>query len=427
MIKLKTKIPGARSSKILEELKARNGGWNVPHPLVFSGRGKGAYCEDIDGNVFLDFASQVASNPLGYNHPELIDVVRKCKKISPVKYAGQDFAVEEHLELIKKLLEISPRGMNSAFLINSGAEAVENAGKICMWKRQNAKFSVSFEGAFHGRTLGALSLHHSRPLHREGFPLLQNKELPFNDSASEVLKNMIKRYGADTISFVILEHLQGEGGYRIPNNKMVLGVRSVCKEHGIPYIADEVQAGLGRTGKWWAFEHYNITPDVFSSAKALQVGAVVANRKMFPGKPGIISSTWGGGHVLDMMIGMKIIDIIKRDKLLGRNKKMGDYIVKRLGEIHGISGQRGLGLMCAFDLSNSGLRDNVVIECARLGLLVLGAGEKSIRLIPSYIISEKEIDEALSVIERAVKTCSKSRFSHKGKICDFMGCALDAT
>ncbi|OIO80310.1 hypothetical protein AUJ84_04020 [Candidatus Pacearchaeota archaeon CG1_02_32_132] len=400
MIKLKTKIPGLRSTRILAGLKKKNGGWGEPHPLVLSGKGKGAYCEDIDGNVFLDFACQIASNPLGYNHPELLKVVSDYNKRFPLKYAGQDFTIEEHLDMIESILGISP-GMNQVFLSNSGAEAVENAIKIAMHDRNKKKFTVSFQGAFHGRTLGALSLHHSKPVHREGYILEPNKELPFSDLAGDELQETIKQHGADAVAFVILEHLQGEGGYRIPSDKMVKGVYSICKKNGIPYIADEVQAGIGRTGKWWSFEHYGIKPDIFSSAKALQVGATVARKGFFPDEPGSISSTWGGGHALDLAVGMKTIELIKKHKLLESNRKNGDYIKKRLNELR-LEGVRGRGLAIAFDLEN-GKRDKFVLECARHGLLVLGCGINSVRVIPPYVIKKDEIDEGIDVIGKVVK------------------------
>ena len=431
MIRLNTKIPGPKSAKVLDKLKKINGGWGVPYPLVQVSKGvkgKGCYCYDLDGNIFLDFASQIASNPLGYNHPVLSAVVKKyAGSGAPVKFAGQDFSVEEHLDLLEELTSISPNGMKTAFVINSGAEAVENATKIVMRNRKKAKFSVSVDGSFHGRTLGALSLHHSNPLHRKGYMLLPNKMLPFNDSAGEVLEGVIKKYGAESVAFVIIEHLQGEGGYRIPSDKMVKGLRSTCKKHGIPYVADEVQSGIGRTGKWWAFEHYGIKPDIFSSAKALQVGAVVANKNVFPGESGAISTTWGGGQILDLALGAKIIEVMKKDKLLSNINRMGSEIKKRLSEIDRFLNVRGRGLMIACDLSSRRVRDDMIIECVRNGLLILGAGEKSIRVIPPYIIGNKEIDEGMVVLEKASKTVCGKGFKHSGKICNYLGCGDSAS
>jgi 4-aminobutyrate aminotransferase len=407
-------------------LKRKNGGWGVPYPYVHSGNGEGSSFKDIDGNWFLDFACQIASNPMGYNNAELNKVVQEYKTF-PVKYAGQDFCVSEHLDFIEVLTGISPPGMDSAFLVNSGAEAVENSIKIAMRDRQGKKFSVSFDGAFHGRTLGALSLHHSKQLHRKGYFLEPNIKLPFEDIAGESLRRIIKKWKAESIGFVILEHLQGEAGYRIPGKRMVKEVREICKENKIPYVADEVQAGMGRTGKWWSFEHYGIKPDVFSAAKALQVGACVANKKVFPDEPGAISSTWGGGSVIDMALGIKIIEMIKRKKLLQKNRQNGDYLLRGLKKIQGIENTRGRGLMCAFDLKNIRERDNFIIECLRNGLVLLGAGKKSIRIIPPYIVSQGEIDQALEIMEKSVGKVKGKGFMHKGKICNFMGCGTESS
>ncbi|MGV8142084.1 MAG: aminotransferase class III-fold pyridoxal phosphate-dependent enzyme [Candidatus Pacearchaeota archaeon] len=427
MIRIKTGVPGPKSLKIAEHLRKVNGAWAVPFPFVHSAGGEGSYSEDIDGNRFLDFGSQIATNPFGYNHDEMINVVKKYSTRHPIKYAGQDFIVPEHGQLLDELISISPKGMNGGFLVNSGAEAVENAIKLCMHHRPGMKFSTSFDGAFHGRTLGALSLHHSKAVHRHGYLLESNRELPFDESASEVLQSLVTQYGAEAVGFVILEHLQGEGGYRIPSSAMVKKLFALSRKYNIPYVADEVQAGMGRTGKWWSFEHYGIVPDVFSVAKALQVGAVIAPRADFPQESGSISSTWGGGHVLDMALGMKTIEMIKRDKLLARNTKMGAKIVSGLRKIDSIDNVRGRGLMIGFDLPDSRIRDTFVIEALKKGLIVLGAGDHSIRVIPPYIIDQKEIDEGLRVIENVAKSVTSRGFESAGKICDFMDCGKSHT
>ncbi|MFH0884135.1 MAG: aminotransferase class III-fold pyridoxal phosphate-dependent enzyme [Candidatus Micrarchaeota archaeon] len=423
MIRLKTQIPGPKSLRILKGLKQKNGGWSVSYPLVFSGRGHGPYCEDIDGNVFLDFASQIASNPLGYNHPALLKVVKSYSTRHPLKYAGQDFATEEHLGMIERLLSISPFSMDAAFLINSGAEAVENAIKVCMRKRPAAKFGISMAGGWHGRTLGALSFTNSNRVHKTGFMRFPAMRLPFNENAGDELERILRaEASAEEIGFVIIEHVQGEGGYNIAERNMVEDIRRITKKNGIPYISDEVQAGLGRTGKWWSFEHFGITPDVFCAAKALQVGAVVSRKSMFPGESGALSSTWGGGHVLDMALGMKTIDIINKEKMLRKNQLLGEYMLGRLNDMKGISNPRGLGLMMAFDFKDASMRDDLVVECARMGLLVLGCGQKSIRLIPPYVSGEDDADRAFDILERAVMKTSIGGFRHTGAICDFIHC-----
>lgn len=424
MIRLKTQIPGPGSFRILEGLRKRNGGWSVPYPLVFSGGGSGPYCEDIDGNRFLDFASQIASNPLGYNHPDMVETVGSYQGRFPLKFAGQDFSVPEHLELIEDLTGISPKGMDTAFLINSGAEAVENAIKICMRNRPRTKFGISMERAFHGRTLGALSFTNSSQVQKQGYMRLPAMRLPFDESAPGVLERIIEREASpEEIGFLILEHVQGEGGYYPAPKRMVQGLRKVAKANGIPYISDEVQAGMGRTGRWWAFENYGVAPDVFASAKALQVGAVVSRKDMFPGESGAISSTWGGGHVLDMALSMKTIEIIKRDKLLYSNRKLGSYILKALKDMDMISGQRGLGLMLAFDLKDHGTRDDLILEAMRRGLILLGCASRGIRVIPPYVTAKEDAEMALGIIEDSVKAVSRKGFSHRGRICGFRHCA----
>ncbi|MBD3210773.1 aminotransferase class III-fold pyridoxal phosphate-dependent enzyme [Candidatus Micrarchaeota archaeon] len=423
MIRLKTKIPGPKSLKIIKQLKKRNGGWSVSYPFVHAPGGEGACCEDIDGNRFLDFGSQIASNPLGYNHPGLLEVLRSYQGSTPVKFAGQDFVIREHLDMIEKLAGIAPKGLDSAFLINSGAEAVENAIKLCMRKRPGTKFGISVERAFHGRTLGALSLTNSSRAHKRGYMRFPMLRLPFGDRAVERLETILETEAyPEEIGFIILEHFQGEGGYRIPPEGMVKGLYKIAKNNKIPYISDEIQAGMGRTGKWWAFQHYGVVPDAFTSGKALQVAAVVANHKMFPYEKGAISSTWGGGHTIDLAMGMKTIEIIKKQKLLERNRRMGGYLLSGLKDIEGIQNQRGRGMMLAFDMPTRKRRDDVIIECARNGLLLLGCGTQGIRVIPPFVIEKEEIDEGLEVIRNAVKATSRKSFRHSGKIHDFIAC-----
>ncbi len=423
MIRLWTRIPGPKSQGLLKRLKTRNGGWSVSYPLVFSGGGEGSYCDDIDGNRFLDFASQIAANPLGYNHPDMLEVVREYSSRAPVKYAGQDFAVREHLDMIEELVSVSPRGMDAAFLINSGAEAVENAIKICMRRRPATKFGISMESGWHGRTLGALSLTNSNRAHKAGYMRFPMMRLPFDEAAPACLERILRsEASAEEIGFLIIEHVQGEGGYNIAPKKMVVELRKITERAGIPYIADEIQCGMGRTGKWWGFEHYGITPDVFTGGKALQAGAVVSSRKRFPNSAGAISSTWGGGHIIDLAMGMRTIEVIRRERLLRSNAALGGRMLRRLHEIRGVSNQRGLGLMLALDLPDAAMRDNVIVECARNGLLVLGCGRRGIRIIPPYVTGDDDADAGLGILEAAVKKCREHRFRHSGAICEFIHC-----
>lgn len=424
MIRLKTSIPGPESARILKGLQKKNGGWSVSYPFVHSDKGSGCYFQDIDGNTFLDFGSQIASNPLGYNHPGMLDVLKQYSRSAPVKFAGQDFATREHLMMLETLTGIAPKGLDTAFLINSGAEAVENAIKICMRSRPGTRFGISLERAFHGRTLGALSLTNSNKAHKRGYMRLPMMRLPFSDDAVAGFERILEVEAApDDIGFIIIEHVQGEGGYRIAPKGMVQGLRRIAERNGIPYISDEIQSGMGRTGRWWAFENFDIVPDVFTSGKALQIAAVVGRDKLFPHEGGAISSTWGGGHIIDLAMGMKTIEIIKKERLLSRNKKMGAYCLKALNDVRGIGNQRGIGLMLAFDMKTPDIRNNVIVECAKNGLVLLGCGKSGIRVIPPYVVEEEDIDRAMDIIQDAVKKVTGIRFSHKGKICDFIECA----
>jgi len=426
-INIKTKLPGAKSIRLLSRLKKLNGSNSVPYPFIHSNEGKGCYFKDIEGNTFLDFAAQISSNPLGYNYPNLVNVVKRYKNRYPIKYAGQDFPVKEHLGLLEELLKITPNRLDAAFLVNSGAEAVENAIKISIRDKKDVEFGVCFRGSFHGRTLGALSFVTSKQIYVRGYGLkIPSRVLSFNENAKDELIKILNEEGSGKIGFVIMEALQGEGGYNVADPKVVKDIRELTKQYNIPFICDEVQCGMGRTGEWWAINNYNVKPDVMSAAKALQVGATIANKKRFPSEEGAISSTWGGGHIIDMALGIEIIRTIKKDKLLLRNKKNGRYIRKRLKQIEEdvpvINDVRGLGLMNAFDLATARLRSDVVIECFKNGLILLGCGGKGIRLIPPYVVSKNEIDEAFDVIRKSVDTCSVKGFKHKGEICKFMSC-----
>ncbi|MBI2507641.1 aspartate aminotransferase family protein [Candidatus Woesearchaeota archaeon] len=423
-LKIKTQLPGPKSEIIIKKIKKLNIAYSDPYPYVHSKKGDGCYFKDIDGNWFLDFASQIASNPLGYNNRELNKVVKSYKK-HPIKYAGQDFNVKEHADLLEELLTIVPKNLDKAFLVNSGAEAVENCIKLAMRRQKKAKFGISFQNDFHGRTLGALSYTHSKPIHKQNFFSLQNKTLPFSEDAIEKLRKIIKQDGAQKIAFVLMEAIQGEGGYNVAPEKLVKGIRKITKSYNIPFIIDEVQSGMGRTGKWWAHQHFNITPDIMSSAKALQVGAAIASKK-FSVESGSISSTWGGGHILDMAVGLKTIEIIKKRKLLSNITRRGYSLKKGLNDLN-LENVRGKGLMLAFDLADKGIRNNFIIESLKHGLVLLGCGEKGIRIIPPYIVSKNEIDQALGIIEVVNKKINESGFKHTGKICNYLTCGESHT
>ncbi len=417
-----TPLPGPKSERCIETFRRLNGAYGLEYPFVHSPAGEGCYFQDIDGNTFLDFASQIASNPLGYNHSDIVEALHQYQGRDPLKFAGQDFLVKEHVDFLEALLSITPKELNAAFVINSGAEAVENAVKVALFRRPTAKFVVSFTSAFHGRTLGALSLTNRSRVHKQHLLSIPTKRLPFSEHAIDELERIIRQEAhPEDIGCVILEHVQGEGGYNVAPRSMVRLVRKFCATHEIPYIADEVQSGVGRTGEWWAFQHYGIIPDIMSCAKALKVAATVANKKTFPAASGAISSTWGGGQIIDLVTGVTTIHVMKRDRLVHRAERMGAYLGKRLRELP-VLNERGLGLMRAVDLPTVKTRNDVVISALKRGLVLLKCGEKGIRFIPPLIVGKEEIDEAMTLFGIAVKECGKASFSHAGKICGYMDC-----
>ena len=239
-------------------------------------------------------------------------------------------------------------------------------GKVYCCEVQNHVIYVRRNGypLWCGNSLGALSLTNSKKLYTKNYLKIPTKTLPFSENATEKLKSLLKNYSPDKIAFIIIEPVQGEGGYNVAPKNLINNLRKITKVNKIPLISDEVQSGMGRTGKWWAIENYNVTPEVISAAKTLQVGATIANRKFFP-EPGAISSTWGGGSLIDLAVGTKVIQIIKKEKLLNNINKQGTYLRKRLHELSlnkNFFNIRGLGLMNAFDLENKNIRNNLVFS-----------------------------------------------------------------
>jgi 4-aminobutyrate aminotransferase len=225
-------------------------------------------------------------------------------------------------------------------------------------------------------------------------------------------------------AFVIIEAVQGEGGYIPAGRRFMQELRRITSSYKVPLICDEVQCGLGRTGEWWGFQNYGIVPDIMACGKALQVGAAVTSREYEPLEKGAVSSTWGGGHRIDMAVGKRIIEVIKRDRLMLNAKRIGTHIMKRLDEMEDAYGiireVRGLGLMIGADAPSKEARDFLLNDCFRRGLFLLGCGSKSIRFAPPMIITEEEADIGLDIFEEGVKklaACKRLPPNWRPKIC----------
>jgi 4-aminobutyrate aminotransferase len=398
---------------------------------------EGPFCTDVDGNVLLDFTCHVAAAPLGYNNPQLLDRLEAFDIADPLKTAGQDFyagigrSAGEPLpgptELMERLVDLTEDfGLDTVFLLNSGAEAVENAIKICYDARPNAEYGITFSGAFHGRTLGALSLNRSKAAHRRDFPAVSGiVELPFCDDQActtetcscgffprgdaSVLRRQLAEQGGTMaprdVAFVILEPIQGEGGYRLPSPPFANAVAEVCSTHGIPLIVDEIQTGLGRSGSWWAADHFAFEPDVVTAAKGLRVGATIAAADTFPDQTGRLSSTWGAGDLLSSFVGASTIDVIREQNLLANAERRGETLLERLQDLDApyIDDARGLGLLTAIEFDRKARRDCVLEAAFDRGLLLLPCGVKTLRVLPPLDVTAREIDLGVELLADAIE------------------------
>ncbi len=399
----------------------------------------GPFCTDPDGNVLFDLTAHVASAPLGYNNPKVMDRMAEFEMIDPAKIAGQDFYVSGGgtptdpdfpgpSQLMDRLTDITSHyGMDTVFLSNSGAEAVENALKICYDNTDGGPHAITFEGAFHGRTLGTLSLNRSKGVYRRHFPEISGvSEVPFcRDRGCTAqtcecgfftaektslfrrrLEEAVGSLDAEEVSYVILEPIQGEGGYRIPSEAFMDEVAAVVEEHDLNLIVDEIQAGIGRTGEWWGSDHYSIEPDVITVAKAGRVGATIADSSVFPDETSRLSSTWGAGDVLSSMQGVLTIDAIKEYDLLEHATQQGESLKTQLSEadLPNTVDIRGRGLMIAIEFDTKQRRDDVVEHALQEGLLLLSCGRKTIRLLPPLDVTDRELALAVSMLSEAAKS-----------------------
>jgi len=405
---IRRRLLGSKAKKIVNQTKKFCIETTFAYPFVIK-TGLGCFLEDIDGIRYLDFNSNVASCNIGYNHPEIMEVLYEFSKLGTHKIAGQDFYTEEQVELAKKLVKITSKNLSRVLLINSGAEAVENAIKFC-YRKHGPLPGVSCIRGFHGRTIGALSFTDSKAVQKRNYPEVNNELIKFctndNDPDINQLEDLIQR--EDVPAFVIVECVQGEGGYRPASKKFIQTLRKVTNKYHVPLIIDDIQAGMGRTGKWWSFEHYKVKPDIMTAGKSLQVGAVVSSKYYDPREPGSVSSTWGGGHRIDMAVGLKTIEIIEKERLLKNARVMGEYFLKRLKEMQEkypdkIIDVRGLGLMLGVEFKDEKRRRFVVQEGFKKRLLLLGCGYKSVRIAPPLIIEKDIADHGLYVFEELVK------------------------
>jgi 4-aminobutyrate aminotransferase len=431
---LVTDLPGPQARALIADDELfLSPSYTRDYPLVVK-RGEGAVIEDVDGNVFLDFTAGIAVCSTGHCHPRIVDAIRR-QSAELIHMSGTDFYYRPQRDLAKKLASLAPgKSPKKVFFTNSGAESVEAAFKLARYHTGRPDM-IAFFGAFHGRTMGALSLTGSKVTQRRGFePLLSGVthigygncyrcplNLSYPDCGIECVHILEHRLfkttvPADKVAAIIVEPIQGEGGYVVPPPEYHRELRKVADKHGILIIADEVQAGMGRTGKMFAIEHWGVEPDIICCAKGIAsgmpLGAMIARADVMNWPKGSHASTFGGNPV-SCVAALETIALLEQE-LMANATTQGDRLIRGLKELqarHPLIGDvRGKGLMVAFELIEDPMsrrpavaaRSAVVQECFRRGLLVLGCGESSIRLCPPLVVDDAECDTALRILDQAL-------------------------
>jgi len=407
------------------------------YPLVVKS-GCGPIIEDLDGNLYIDFNSGIGVMNLGHNHPKVVEVIKKqADKL--LHYSLTDFLYEEAVLHAKEFLSIVPiEGKKKVFYCNSGTEGIEGALKIVKgYFRGSRQCILSFIGAFHGRTLGSLSISGSKTIHKKYFqPLLPGViHIPFpdpyrcplgveGDECGDAVISYIEDYifrrlvSGDDVAGIFVEPIQGEGGYIVPPDDFLPNLRKLCDRYNILLVFDEVQTGIGRTGKWFAAEHWGVKPDLLVSSKALAsglpLGAVAGKAEVMSLPKGTHASTFGGNPVA-LAASKAVIEVIKSEDLLNNALRVGESIIKRVSEwvdeYELVGHVRGKGLMIGIELVKDKESkeyatkelSQVLMEAFRRGLAVIGAGFSTIRIAPPIIITEELAHKGLDILEESIK------------------------
>jgi 4-aminobutyrate aminotransferase len=398
------------------------------YPLV-AARGTGCWLEDVDGNQFLDFSAGIAVCSSGHCHSRVVAAVtRQAQNL--IHMSGTDFYYEPQGVLARKLQAHVPiKGPQRVFFTNSGAEAIEGAIKLARYATGRPHL-IAFTGAFHGRTLGALSLTNSKLVQRQGFgPLLPEvshlsfpgrADVPLEQPFQELADLFRRKVAPEQVAAIFVEPIQGEGGYIVPPPGFHRQLRDLCSRHGILLVMDEIQTGVGRTGKFCAIEHWNVEPDVVCLAKGiasgLPLGAIVARADLMHWPPGSHGSTFGGNPVA-CAAAIATLEVLE-EGLLPQVAEMGGLLVRQLRELANhsplISKPRGLGLMVAADLPDPQLRNTVLHSCFRRGLILLGAGERAIRFCPPLVVNPEEIEVAVGILRECLSEIGRQPISVAG-------------
>jgi 4-aminobutyrate aminotransferase len=414
---IRTELPGPKAKALIElDEQFTSPSYTRMYPLAVA-RGDGAVIEDVDGNRFLDFTAGIAVCSTGHCHPRVVQAIQ-AQAAQLLHMSGTDFYYAPQAELARKLAEIAPgSSAKRVFFTNSGAEAIEAAVKLARYHTRRGHM-LAFFGGFHGRTLGALSLTASKTTQRRGFspllPHVTHVEFPVANSGlsdpsaatfSQIENLFSRSISPDEVAAIVVEPIQGEGGYLVPPADFLPRLAALAKKHGILLIADEVQSGMGRTGKMFACEQFGVEPDIVCVAKGIAsgmpLGAIIAKSDVMNWPPGSHASTFGGNPVA-CVAALETIKLLEGE-LMSNAAQVGAYLMDRLRELQAkresIVDVRGLGLMVGMELRQPGAAAEVMQRAFRRGLLLLTCGKNTIRFCPPLVIDEQDVDIAVGIVE----------------------------
>lgn len=437
---LLTPLPGPKAREVIaRDAQFVSPSYTRGYPMVAK-QGRGAMVEDVDGNLFLDFAAGIAVVSTGHCHPRVVEAIQK-QAAELIHISCTDFYYQGLVDLAERLAAIAPgKEAKKVYFGNSGAEAIEAAIKLARYHTRRDKI-IAFHGCFHGRTLGALSLTASKAVQRKGFGALLAGvfHIPYPNSyrcaygkpspcacveaatflESEIFKRLVD---PEEVAAIFIEPIQGEGGYLPASKEFLVELQRICRKHGILLVCDEVQSGMGRTGKWWASDHAGIEPDILCVAKGIASGmplsATIARASLMDWKPGAHASTFGGNPV-SVAAALVTMDLLET-QYIENARRVGEFLMGRMADWparHRIVGDvRGKGLMIGVEIVRDqktkeragDLREAVVGRAFEKGVLLLGAGENTIRIAPPLVIDEEQAAFAAQTLEACIGEVEKS-------------------
>jgi 4-aminobutyrate aminotransferase len=426
-----TELPGPKARELIARDEAvASPSLTRAYPLVAES-GSGMVVTDVDGNRFLDFAAGIAVCSTGHSHPKVVAAIKE-QADRLIHIAATDFYEPRYTEFMERLAAIAPfKEKARVFLTNSGTEAVEGAIKLARYHTHRSGI-IAFEGGFHGRTMGALSLTNSKVKQRAGFgpliPMVHHAPFPRirawredsgGDGSAELahLRGTIfgRQISPSDVAAIVVEPIQGEGGYFPAPTSFLEGLREICDEHGILLIADEIQSGMGRTGSWWAIDHTGVEPDILTTAKGIAsgmpIGAFIARDSVWTWPPGAHGSTFAGNPIC-AAAGLATLDIIESEGMtnataMGARLRSG--LERVAADVDSVRDIRGVGLMLGVEFDSHQTAEAIQEAAFRLGLLTLECGESSLRFSPPLIVDAASVDAAVRIFGEAIAASASSR------------------